>query len=328
MEKITYLILILFFSLSSITFSQEVTKGQPEPVKELPRFIIKPKFPTNVAFHFKRTEKTKVTQSFSDSSKRVIERNYDLYFTYYSPSKPDKGVTKLIVSIDSLTYSFKIGKDSIYYNSQDDKLVPPLSRSDYDANSAILGKEFNFYYSPYWDFGKIDGKRIDEVRRYINDPSDGILDTLRNYYWNYRLSDDYLTNIVDILKGFIPNSSIDSSTILKVPFKIDIEEIQLFDSSAKVKLTETTSQLYKITGKINNLKNVKHQIRIFGFDRLVDIVNCSGSGEYELLITPQGRIDGSNSNFKVNLLLKDRKELINEQIEEVINYQLLRNYKI
>jgi hypothetical protein len=233
-----------------------------------------------------------------------------------------------MVSIDSLTYNFKIGKDSIYYNSQQDDKVPPLSLPDYDATSIILGKEFNFYYSPYWDFGKIDGTRIEEIRRYINDPVDGILDSLRNYYWNYRLSDDYLTNIIDILKGFIPTTSIDTNTSLKIPFKIDIEEIKLIDTAAIVKLTETNSQIYKLTGKINNLHNQKNQTRIFGFDRLVNIVNCSGTGEYELLITPQGRIDGSNSHFKVNLLLKDMKELINEQIEESVNYQLLKNYKI
>lgn len=309
-------------------FSQEgvTSKGQSDAV-EIPKFLIKPKYPENLAFVYKRSTDTKVTQILSDSTKRTFQRIMDIYFTMYSPGKPVDGFTEFRVSVDSLEYRYIVGKDTTYYNSQDDEAVPPFKLQDFDANGLLLGKEFTFNYSSYWDVGKVSGARLEQLRRFINDPVDGIDDSLRKYFWNYRLSAPHLISFVDILKKYMPNKPLDTSEVRNIPFTIDIEETQFFDT-ANVKLLGLIDNQYKLKGTLNNLKNVKGKTRIPGFTVLVDIVHIEGKGEYTVLITPQGRVDGSFGQFTIDMLLKERQELIYQKIEEKISYQLLNNYKI
>jgi hypothetical protein len=330
MKKFSLILLLflVFTNLSVFTQEQEVTKGTSNEKVELPKFYIHPKYPVNLAFAYKRSETTKVTQIFSDSTTRSYDRTVNIYFTLYAPGREIEGVTKLSVTIDSLEYLFVTGKDTVKYNSQDDEAVPPFNFQDYEASSIVLGKEFHFYYSPYWDFGKIDGEKLAEVRRYVNDPSNGIKDSLRNYIWNYHLSDEYLSNIVDVMKNLMPIRNIDTATQINIPFKIDIDEIKLIDTTAKYKLTEISSVLNTLTCKINHLTNREKKIRIFEFGRLVDVLDCDGTGSYELQVTPQGRVDGAKGKFNIIMHVKDMHEIIKEKIDDEINYQLMRNYKI
>jgi len=328
MKKSIMIVLFLMIFPSTIIFSQKetTTKGQKDQI-ETPKFLIKPKYPENLAFVYKRTTDTKLTQVLSDSTKRTFQRILDIYFTFYSPGKPVDGFTEFKVSIDSLVYRYIAGKDTVYYNSQDDEAVPPFKLQDFDANGLLLGKEFTFNYSAYWDVGKIGGQRLEQVRKFINDPIDGIDDTLRKYFWNYRLSDQYLSSFVDILKKYMPNKPLDTNQIRNIPFFIDIEETMYFDT-AKVQFLGLKDNQYVLKGTLNNLKNVRTRTRIPGFDKLVDIVHVEGKGEYTVLITPQGRVDGSYGLFNIEMLLNDRKELIYQKIEEKLSYQLLTNYKI
>lgn len=328
MKNLLLTLLFFVFLSSQVLFSQDgiTTKGQ-EKETEIPKFLIKPRYPDNLAFVYKRTSDTKVTQVLSDSTKRTFQRIMDIYFTFYSPGKPVDGFTELRVSVDSLEYRYIIGQDTTYYNSQDDEAVPPFKLQDFEANGLLLGKEFTFNYSSYWDVGKVGGSRLEQLRRFINDPIDGIDDSLRKYIWNYRLSSPFLTSFVDILKNYMPNKPLDTLEIRSIPFTIDIEENLFFDT-AKVKLSGIEDNQYKLKGTLSNIKNKKSQTRIPGFNILVDVVHTEGKGEYTLFITPQGRVDGSNGKFTIEMLLKEKQELIYQKIEEQINYQLLNNYKI
>ncbi len=322
----TFFLIIAFSSSTLLGQDGVATKGQ-EKETETPKFLIKPRYPENLAFVYKRSTDTKVTQVLSDSTKRTFQRIMDIYFTFYSPGKPVDGFTELRVSVDSLVYRYITGKDTIYYNSQDDEAVPPFKLQDFDANGLLLGKEFTFNYSSYWDVGKVSGARLEQLRIFINDPIDGIDDSLRRYFWNYRLSSSYLISFVDILKKYMPNKPLDTNEIRNIPFTIDIEETQFFDT-AKVKLSAVEDNQYKLKGTMSNIKNARNKTRIPGFTVLVDIVHTEGNGEYTLLITPQGRVDGSFGKFTIEMLLKEKQELIYQKIEEQISYQLLNNYKI
>lgn len=328
MKKFVIFALFSIILLPMLLFSQNEisTKGEKDRI-ETPKFLIKPRYPENLAFVYKRTTDTKFTQLLSDSSKRTFHRILDIYFTFYAPGKPVDGFTEFKVSIDSLVYRYIVGSDTVYYNSQDDDAVPPFKLQDYEANGLILGKEFTFNYSSYWDVGKIGGWRLEQVRKYINDPIDGIDDSLRKYFWNYRLSDQYLSSFVDILKKYMPLKPLDTNEIRNIPFFIDIEETLYYDT-AKVQFLGLVNNQYVLKGTLNNLKNVRPRTRIPGFDVLVDIAYVEGKGEYTVLITPQGRVDGSYGNFNIEMILKDRNELIYQKIEEKLSYQLLNNYKI
>lgn len=325
MKRAKY-ILIALFIISNLQLFSQAQKGIEKSI-EIPKYLIKPRYPENLSFVYKRSSHTKVHQVLSDSTVRSFERIMDVYFSLYSPSKPIDGFTEIRVSIDSLEYKYIVGKDTIYYNSQSDDAVPPFKLQDFDANGLLLGKEFNFNYSAYWDVGKISGMRLEQLRRFINDPIDGIDDSLRRYFWNYRLSDPYLISFVDILKNYMPNKPLDTVTIREIPFTIDVEET-LYRDTAKVKLLGLINNQYVLRGELPNLKNIRPKTRIPGFAVLVDIVHTKASGEYTLYITPQGRVDGSKGKFNIELILRDRNELIYQKIEENLSYQLLNNYKI
>jgi hypothetical protein len=327
MKKIfCLLIFTLLFSFSA--YSQDATKGDGKPKQEFTKYIVKPKFPVNVAFSFKKSTTTKVTQFLSDSTSRSFRRTLDVFFTYYSPEKPQNGITELRVSVDSLVWKYVSGGDSVYYDTQNDDMVPPFKYIDYEASSVVLGKTFSFYYSPYWDFGKIQSNKLTESRNLVNDPTNGILDSIRNYVWNYRMSDNYLADLTDILKDLIPTTPIDSSMIRKFPFKIESEEIAFSDTAATVQLVKSNSQVHILRAKMNNLSSDKNFVRIFGFGVMTKLLNSNGKGTYELEISPQGRIDGAKGKFNYELLFQDRNETIKEIIEEEITYQLLKNYKV
>jgi hypothetical protein len=327
MKKLSFLLIITLLLLSELSYSQGVSKGD-EKSKELTKYIVKPKFPVNVAFGFKKSVKTKVTQVFSDSSTRSFERTLDVFFTYYSPGKPENGITLLRVAVDSLTWGFKTGSDSVYYDSQKDDMIPPLKYEDYEASSVILGRAFNFYYSPYWDFGKIDGDRLLADRMLINSENDGIKDSIRNYFWNYRLSDLNLANLTDVIKNLVPSVAVDTSMVLKRQFKYDTEETTFIDTSAQLKLIKASPQSNVLKVVLNDLKVARNYARIFGFGVFVNIQKSKGKGEYSLEISPQGRIDGANGKFSFELDIQDRNETMKEYIEETVSYQLLGNYKI
>jgi hypothetical protein len=293
----------------------------------LTKFYIKPKYPPNVSFVYKRSSHTFVTQTLSDSTIVKYERILDTYFSIYSPSNPIDGLTKLKVSIDSLDYTYIRGKDTTKYNSQDDDGIPPYQLSDFEYSSITLGKEFFFYYSPYWDFGKIEGDRLTETRNYINDPLDGIQDTMRLFMWNQKLSDTYLANFVDILKNYIPMMPLDTSQVRRIAFSIEIDN-KIFNDSADVQLKQSYDNAYIMEGKIDNLTSHNKKVRIMGFDILVDVQKAVGKGHYTLTISPQGRVDGGEGNFEINMILKDRNEIINQKIEEKIKYFLISNHKV
>jgi hypothetical protein len=326
-KNVSFILIFSFLALSTL-FSQNVSNPDIKAKPEYTKFLIRPKFPVNLAFSFKKSISTKVTQFLSDSSTRSYNRNLDLYFTYYSPGKPENGITELRVTVDSLVWKYKVGGDSVYYDTQRDDLLPPLKYEDYETSSIILGKSYNFYYSPYWDFGKIDGNRLIEQRNMVNDPSEGIADSMRNYFWNYRLSDNYLVNLTDVLKNLVPNNAIDTSMKRNVIFKYDTEELTFVDTTATVQLIKTNSQVNKLKATLNNLKCERNYARIFGFGVFVDIIQSTGKGEYELDISPQGRVDGANGKFRFEILFRDRNETVREVIEEEVNYQLLSNYKV
>lgn len=327
MKNLLLLVSIFYLSYSAVLSQDGITsKGQANET-ESPKFLIKPRYPENLAFVYKRSTDTKLTQVLSDSTKRTFQRLMDIYFTLYSPGKPVDGFTEFKVSVDSMVYKYIIGRDTISFNSQDDEALPPFKLQDFDANGILLGKEFTFNYSSYWDVGKVGGSRLEQLRRFINDPVDGLDDSLRKYFWNYRLSSPYLISFVDILKKYMPNKPLDTNEIRNIPFTIDIEENMFFDT-AKVKLLGIEDNQYKLIGTMNNIKHTKSKTRIPGFTVLVDVVHTEGKGEYTLFITPQGRVDGSFGNFTIEMLLKDKQELIYQKIEEQISYQLLNNYKI
>ncbi len=328
--QIIIIIAIAIFANSIFLMAQNNSTDKGESVDDtvpLTKFYIKPKYPTNVSFVYKRSSHTFVTQTLSDSTVVKYEQIMDLYFSLYSPSIAIDGMTQLKVSIDSLDYTYIRGNDTVKYNSQDDNAVPPFQLSDYEFSSIPLGKEFFFYYSPYWDFGKIEGNRLTETRNYINDPLDGIQDTMRLFMWNQKLSDLYLANLVDILKNYIPMGPIDTSVVRKTPFSIEIDN-KIFNDSAAVKLTQAYDNAYILEGKIDKLTCHNKKVKIMGFDILVDVLKVDGKGNYNLTISPQGRVDIGEGNFEIDMILRDRNEIINQKIEEKIKYFLISNHKV
>ena len=330
MKKYIIIFCLLSF-LPILTFAQSTTKGDfdtKEQKEQFTKYIVKPKMPKNLAFSFKKSTVTNVIQYLSDSTRRTYTRYLDTYFTYYAPGEETNGVTELNVSVDSLIWIFKRDGDSIYYDSQDDELIPPLNIEDYEESSVVLGRNFNYYYSPYWDFGRIDGNKLLMDRNYINDPLDGISDSKRNYFWNYRLSDENLSELVDVLKNLITPDAIDTSMKRKVIFNYSTEEMAFTDTSSIVQLVYDNARVYTLKATISDLKPKRERTRIYGFGVFVDIIDCKGSGTYELDITPQGRTEGARGEFNFELLLRDRNEIIRETINEKVIYQLLKNYKI
>ena len=292
------------------------------------KFIIRPKYPINLAFQYMLIDNTKFEQTLSDSTKRQYERNIIYYFTFYAPGASKDGFTSLSVSIDSLEYKLKSGNDSVYYNSQSDTILPPFNIQDFDINSVILGKNYDLLYSQYWDLGKVDGGNVIERRNYINDPVMGIEDLYRKYLWNFQLSDENLGYTVDLLKGIIPPHSVDTNMIRTVPMRFAIENLLFLADSAKVKLITANSNKYVLKADFNHFIPLRKDVVIPGFMTFVDFNNVLGEGSYILTMSPQGRVDMGELNIKLELQFRDRREIINERIEKHSIWQLLDNYRI
>ena len=303
-------------------------QDETDTSKQYAKFIIRPKYPINLAFQYMLVDNTKFEQTLSDSTKRQFERNVIYYFTFYSPGAPKDGITTLRVSIDSLEYTLKSGNDTVYYNSQSDTTIPPFNIQDFDFTSVILGKNYDLLYSPYWDFGKVDGDNVVEKRDYINDPVMGIEDPFRKYLWNFQLSDENLGYTVDLLKGIIPTHSIDTSMTRIVPMRFAIENLLLLADSAKVKLITANSNKYVLRADFNNFVPLRKDVVIPGFMTFVDFNSVLGEGSYILTMSPQGRVDMGELNMKLELQFRDRREIINEKIEKHSIWQLLDNYRI
>ncbi|HRS01579.1 MAG TPA: hypothetical protein P5545_03435 [Bacteroidota bacterium] len=329
-----FFIFLLTIANLSLLYSQTNMKGEKESVdtsKQYTKYIVRPKYPINLAFHYMYTDNTKFEQILSDSTIRQFERNIIYYFTLYSPGNIKDGFTTLRVSIDSLEYTYKSGIDSIYYNSQSDSLLPPFNIKDFDISSVILGKNFDFIYSPYWDIGKIEESgegNVIEKRRFINDPVMGIDDPYRKYLWNFQLSDENLGYTVDLLKGIIPIHSIDTNMVRIVPIRFAIENLSFLADSAKVKLITANSNKYVLRADFNHFVPLKKEVVIPEFLTFVNFEGITGDGSYILTLTPQGRVDSGELKLKLNLQFRDRKEIINEKIEKHSIWQLLDNYKI
>jgi len=331
--KIKEIIFALTFTLINLNslMAQTNMKGEDEvsdTSKQYTKYIIRPKYPVNLAFQYMYIDNTKFEQILSDSTKREFERNLIYHFTFYSPGNPKDGFTTLRVSIDSLEYTLKSGGDSIYYNSQSDTLFPPFNIPDFDISSVILGKNYDVIYSPYWDIGKVEGGNVVDKRNYINDPVLGIEDPFRKYLWNFQLSDANLGYTVDLLKGIIPPHSIDTHIVRTVPIRFAIENLSILADSAHVKLITASSNKYTLKAEFNHFVPIRKDVVIPGFMTFVDFEEVDGTGSYILNMTPQGRVDMGELNLNLNLKFRDRKEIIYERIEKHSIWQLIDNYRI
>lgn len=330
-KKNIFMAIIITLLSINFVYSQTNMRGNQEEAdtsQKYPKFIIRPKYPINLAFQYMLIDNTKFEQTLSDSTKRQFERNIIYYFTFYAPGAPKDGFTTIRVSIDSLEYKLKSGNDSVYYNSQSDTILPPFNIQDFDINSVILGKNYDLIYSPYWDLGKADGGNIIEKRNYINDPVMGIEDPFRKYLWNFQLSDENLGYTVDLLKGIIPTHSIDTSMIRTVPIRFAVENLLFLADSAKVKLITANSNKYVLKADFNHFIPLRKDVVIPGFMTFVEFNNVLGEGSYTLTMSPQGRVDMGELNMKLELQFRDRREIINERIEKHSIWQLLDNYRI
>ncbi|MDQ1266683.1 MAG: hypothetical protein QG635_1835 [Bacteroidota bacterium] len=316
---------IIILMLSVINTSAQ-KKGVPsEEPKERARYNLQLKFPALVYNVYKFTEETKVSRTYSDSSKRDYYRKITYFFTQFAPDNPEKSFSKIRVSIDSMLYYFKEGESVLEFNSQDESF-PKKSFLDLMVASVVLGKEFEITYSPYGDIAKLGGESIDETIKFIYQFGPDKMDTLNKFFWMKGLSQQHLKYICDLSKGLIPQGKVYEDSVWHSPFIFELNGVDFIDT-LNTKVISYSAGICNVNGTAANLTAYPQQARLYDIGELVNIINGKATGAYDISFNVTGFIKEASAHFKGNLVLMIKKERVDENIQTDIKWELLNKYK-
>ncbi|MEI6089457.1 MAG: hypothetical protein WCR42_03305 [bacterium] len=323
--KLVSLLAILFFFAYSGA-SAQVAAGKPNQQAEKLEFQFVNKFPVNIVHQYVFKDSTNVNRMYSDSSMFNYLQNIDYNFSEKAPNRPDdQGNFSLDVSIDSIYFRFNSPNKKAEYNSAWDEGTPPFNIRNFERCSAPMGMEYAMQYSPYDEVTKISGDRLASKLKDLNDPKDGLKDSIRRYVWLGGLNDRNLEFIADVNKNFLPENKVTPDTFWITTVKCRVDDVYFIDT-VKMKVKSYTTKMYKLTGESIGRYLEKSPMLVYNMDKFVTPAFISGTSTYSMNLTPKGTIELLEAKYDLNLLLHYKNEPIVHIIKSNQKWILIDRY--
>lgn len=323
-RKLVFILLLPFLIPHTLVFSQ-VRKGldaKPLP----PAFTIKGSLRTKIYYSYVLTDTTKVSRVYADSSILKYERITKYFLTIIQPDNPEKGFTKIDVSVDSMHYYFNNGNERYEFTSIEGATPKVLNFEDFKAISIPMSRNFTIVYSPYGEVAKVEGEQITFDRNYITEISSKTTDSILIHNWTDWLSDFSLHHIGNIFKIIYPKLPVYKDSIWETTMDIRIENLNLTDT-IEAKITGFINNTYTIEGKLKNYYVHPKKIKYYKINNLslkTEVASIYGTFTQEL--TPAGVVKfvDIQSNLQRNTF--EEKLIFLENISSHAKWELINQY--
>jgi hypothetical protein len=319
-------LIVLFLTIAGL--NAQSTGGNKENEELV--FVLKHKYPVNIVHQYYLFDSCNVTRDFAGSDSMSYSYQILTHFNNKAPNRrDDEGFLDVLVSIDSLDYSCTDYSDStnVSFNSNADDAIPPFGNNHFMQAMVPVSKEFFLSYSGYNEVVDIYGDRYaSHIQRYGKDPKTMITDSIQKFIWVEGVDLDNMAFIADVAKDLLPpNDRIAVDSSWKAVIYNKVNGIKIVDT-VEFKMDKYTAKQYILKGKsvgmsLDNKRTLPYKIPL-----LLTPESISGTGEYEIKMTPRGAIEQLNSKYDIAVKVPLRDSYYTEKIKSNISWVLVGRY--
>ncbi|MCX7929949.1 MAG: hypothetical protein N2663_04445 [Chlorobi bacterium] len=308
--------------------AQDGVRGGTDLSKEKPKETVSLllRFPVDRLFDYVLTDTTTVRRIYSDSSTVEYTRAVTYYLSLEAIESPRDGFTSVQVTIDSLTYSFSSGGSVLTYKPGDQM---PLQFPDFVATVVPLNRQFQMYYSPYWDVAKVEGEMLDWLRDYIAKGAGDVpgFDSLQQFIWLRNISLPVLAHYADPQKGALPNGRVTLDSVWQKPFAILADGIQLRQSDAKTRIVEQRGPIVVLQTQCDSLRPTLERLKLYNIQRFVEIIGGHGTCTHTIELHKAGFIESARTALHAEVQCRVRNETFTQRIQSRYHWRLRGQYQ-
>jgi hypothetical protein len=324
---ITMAITALFFA--AIGLNAQSTGGNKE--KEELIFVLKHKYPVNIVHQYYLFDSCNVTRIFEGSDSMSYSYQVLTHFNNKAPNRrDDEGFLDVLVSIDSLDYSCTDYTDStnVSFNTNSDEDIPPFDNNHFMQAMVPVSKEFFLSYSGYNEVVDIYGDRYaSHLHRYVKDPKTRITDSVQKFIWVDGVNLDNMAFIADVAKDLLPpNDRISVDSTWRAVIFNKVNGISIVDT-VEFKIEKYTAKQYILKGKSIGISLDKKHTLPYKIPLLLSPESISGTGEYEIKMTPRGAIEQLRTKYHIEVKVPVKESYYTEKVKSNIAWVLVGRYK-
>lgn len=278
-------------------------------------------YTAGIAQNYEFTERSKVTRTHSDNSKKHYERVVTHYLTLRTIESLN-GISKIVVTLDSLVYHFSSDNASVDYNSQVDQTPKPFA--DLNTYLGPLNRTFTMTVNSYGEINAIEGEDIVFWRDYITENSPD-LDSVTTLMWQQSLSDINLKHMGDLQKRIIPGLKVGVDSTWKHELEMRINGVY-FANTVKSKFAQNTGGLYVISTQ-DTLQAKPQAIRTYGIPDVSYLNTGWAAVNSELTLKNTGVIEDLTVKVKSWYQATVKIETYTEDVDATYNWKLTGQYQ-
>lgn len=316
--------LALLVAVASVALAQEGVRGGTTGEKPKETVALFLRFPVERLFEYVFTDTTAVQRIYSDSSTLDYTRTVTYYLSLEAVEAPRDGLTSVQVTIDSLRYSFSSGGNTLSYKPNDQM---PLQFPDFVTAVVPLNRQFQMYYSPYWDVAKVEGEMLDWLRNYIAEGGDvPNFDSLQQFVWLRNISLPVLAHYADPQKGALPNGRVTLDSVWKKPFTILADGIEFRQADARTRIVEQRGPVFVLQTQCDSLQPTLERLKLYNIQRFVEIVGGSGTCTHTVELHKAGFVESAETMLTADVRCKVRNEVFTQKIRSRYHWKLRGQY--
>lgn len=322
MNLTAVLLLVLVVSSAAQDAIRGKTAATEKPKETVALFL---RFPVGRLFDYVFTDSTTVHRVYSDSSTLEYQRVVTYYLSLEAIEGPRDGLTSVQVTIDSLRYSFSSGGNTLSYKPGDQM---PLQFPDFVAAVVPVNRQFQLYYSSYWDAAKVEGEMLDWLRNYVTEGGTNVpgFDSLQQFVWLRNISLPVLAHYADPQKGALPNGRVAVDSVWSKPFVILADGIQFRDGAARTRIVEQRGPTFVLRTEADSLRPTLERVKLYNIQRFVEIIGGDGRCTHIVELHKAGFIEAANTTLEVTARCRVRNEVFTEQIRSRYQWTLRGQY--
>ncbi len=312
------IVFVVFCAAPLSAQKQQSSTQKPLPGRE---YRLEVKYTSGVALLYEFVETTNVERTHSDGSKKNYKREVKHFITMRIIESLD-GISKVIVNIDSLQYSFEAGPVLVSYDSQVD--ITPKNFSDLHYYIGTLNRPFTLTINSYGEVSKVEGEQIEFWRDYIEENA-ADLDSMTLHIWRQCLADNNLLHIGDIQKRLVPGLKVGVDSTWKHDFSFLINSLAFHDK-VESRFAKNLGGYYQIVTK-DTLQAQPQPVRSYGIGSLSTLIDGTATVDNELILRNTGLVEELTSKISATYKASVLNEIYTEDVQSTMKWKLTGQFQ-
>jgi hypothetical protein len=296
--------------------------AQTQKAKQAPKeYRLQCIYRPGVAMNYTIVEQTSSERTFTNGEAKQYSRTVK-YFATLRCIEATSTQSVVIVSLDSLQYSFAADGVLVEYDSQKD--ITPKNFADLNNYLGPLNRPFEITYSPYGDIIAIKGEQVQYWRDYFDDNKQD-MDSVLYTIWSQSLGNQNLAHYGDVQKLRIPGTRKAIDSTWTAPLTLRLDGI-VFSQNATTTLTGFDGVSYTIVSA-DTLQCLPQKAHVYGIPYVVDVMSGNSMAEVTTTLTNTGTITAVRYSANATATCTAGKETFDQRISTTTTTTLLGQYQ-